>query len=272
MNPTTRDLLKLVDDIAPFGLAEEWDNSGLQVGNADWPAGRVLVALDVTTEVMAEAVAWGANLVLTHHPLMIRPPRSIDFGAMPGAIIALAAADQISIISAHTNLDKALGGLNDCFAQKLGLTHVSRFQPLIPGNEEITSAPGLGRIGELDQPMPLFELADTIKTNLGISGLRVAGDKDRMVKKAAVCTGSGGSLVQEFLGSGADVFITGDMKYHEAREIEQAGLALIDVGHFASEHIVVALLVQRLVSSAETAGFEIDVRGFDGETDPFIMV
>ncbi len=270
MNPTTRDLLKLVDDIAPFGLAEEWDNSGLQVGNADWPAGRVLVALDVTTEVMAEAVAWGANLVLTHHPLMIRPQRSIDFGSMPGALIALAAADQISIISAHTNLDKALGGLNDCFAQKLGLTHVSRFQPLLPGNGD--NLPGLGRIGELDQPMPLFELADTIKSNLGISGLRVTGDRDRMVKKAAVCTGSGASLVQEFLGSGADVFITGDMKYHEAREIEQAGLALIDVGHFASEHIVVELLVQRLVSSAETAGFEIDVRGFDGETDPFIMV
>ena len=272
MKPTTKDLLKLVDAIAPFGLAEEWDNSGLQVGNPDWPAGRVLIALDVTVEAMAEAVAWGADLVLTHHPLMIRPQNSINFGSMPGAIVALAAADQISVVSAHTNLDKAQGGLNDCFAEKIGLMGVTRLQPLSLGEGERTPAPGLGRIGELDQPMPLFEFADMIKSNLGIPGLRVVGNRDCMVKKAAVCTGSGASLVQEFLCSGADVFITGDMKYHEAREIEQAGLALIDVGHFASEHIVVELLVQRLVSSAETAGFEIDVRGFDGETDPFIMV
>ncbi|MCP4113930.1 MAG: Nif3-like dinuclear metal center hexameric protein [Desulfobacteraceae bacterium] len=270
MKPTTKDLLKLVDAIAPFDLAEEWDNSGLQVGNKDWPAGRVLVALDVTVEVMADAVEWGADLVLTHHPLMIRPQRSFDFGSMPGSAVAVAAANRISIVSAHTNLDKALDGLNEHFAQKIGLVGVSQFQPSIPGIVENT--PDLGRMGALDQPMPLFEFADRIKSSLGIPGLRVVGSQDRMVKKAAVCTGSGASLVQAFLGSGADVFITGDMKYHEAREIEQAGLALIDVGHFASEHIVVELLVQRLVSSAETAGFEIDVRGFDGETDPFIMV
>ena len=98
------------------------------------------------------------------------------------------------------------------------------------------------------------------------------GDRDLVVKTLAICTGSGGSLVETFLGSGADVFITGDIKYHEARNVEQAGLGLIDVGHFASEHMVVKLLVQRLTALAEAAGFEIDIRGFDGEKDPFITV
>lgn len=270
MRPTIKEILELINAFAPFSLAEDWDNSGLQVGKTDWPGARVLVALDATVPVMAEAKAWGADLVLTHHPLIFRPQRSIDFGSMPGLLIAIAAAQQISIVSIHTNLDKAQGGLNDYFAQKIGLVSVSGFQPLVL--EKGIDSPGIGRIGKLEKPLYLVALAQKIKSGLGISGLRFAGDSNLMVETAAVCTGSGASLVEEFILSGADVFITGDMKYHEARQIEQAGLGVIDVGHFASEHMVVELLVQRLVASAKIAGFEVEVRGFDGERDPFIMV
>jgi len=270
MRPTIKEILELINAFAPFSLAEDWDNSGLQVGKTDWPGARVLVALDATVQVMAEAKAWGADLVLTHHPLIFRPQRSIDFGSMPGSLIAIAAAQQISIVSIHTNLDKAQGGLNDYFAQKIGLVSVSGFQPLVL--EKGINLPGIGRIGKLQHPLSLVALAQKIKSGLGISGLRFAGDSNLMVENAAVCTGSGASLVEEFILSGADVFITGDMKYHEARQIEQAGLGVIDVGHFASEHMVVELLVQRLVASAKIAGFEVEVRGFDGERDPFIMV
>lgn len=276
MIPDVKDLLDLIDAIAPFDLAEPWDNCGLQVGNRQWSGSKVLVALDMTPDVMTEAIFWGADLILTHHPFLIKPLSSIDFFSTSGLMIALSARRKISIVSAHTNLDKAQNGLNDYFGQKIGLGPGTCFQPMLPEKDHALS--GIGRICKLAKPLPLKVLVEQVKHSLGlnsefshgISGLRYVGNRDLVVKTLAICTGSGGSLVETFLGSGADVFITGDIKYHEARNVEQAGLGLIDVGHFASEHMVVELLVKRLTALAEAAGFEVEVRGFDGERDPFI--
>ena len=270
MKPSITDLLDLIDRMAPFTLAEAWDNSGLQAGNRTWPVSRVLTALDVTPQVMAEAVSWGADLVLSHHPLIMGSLASIDFSSIPGSIIALCAHHRISIVSVHTNLDKARHGLNDYFAEQAGIMPGAGVRPMIP--EMADASAGTGRIYTLETGLPLHCLADQIKSRLEISSARRVGDRDLMVNTLAVCTGSGGSLVGTFLASGADAFITGDVKYHEARDVEQAGRGLIDVGHFASEHMVVALLAERLRTWAETTGFTINVRAFDGEKDPFITV
>ena len=270
MTPSIGDLLDFIDQMAPFALAETWDNSGLQIGSRQWPGSKILVALDVTPAVMAEAVSWGADLVLTHHPLIMNPLASIDFSSIPGSMISLCACHRISVISVHTNLDKVSPGLNDYFVKKAGLVPVGSLEPLIP--EHHVPFAGTGRLFTLKEPCTLRHLSDHVRSSLNISSVRGVGDMDMMVERVAVCTGSGGSLVKVFLGSGADVFITGDVKYHEARDVEQAGVGLIDVGHFASERMVVDLFYERLTKWAQTSKFEINVRVFDGESDPFRAV
>jgi dinuclear metal center YbgI/SA1388 family protein len=253
--------------MAPFALAEAWDNSGLQIGSRQWPGSKILLALDVTPAVMAEAVAWGADLVLTHHPLIMSPLASIDFSSIPGSIISLCACHNISVISVHTNLDKTNPGLNDYFVKKIGLKPVGSLKALIPESQDTHT--GTGRIFALQEPCTLRSLSNKVSLRLNVSGVRCVGDMDMMVERVAVCTGSGGSLVKTFLKSGADVFITGDVKYHEARDAEQAGVGLLDVGHFASERMVVDLFYERLTQWAQASKAEIKVKVFDGESDPF---
>ncbi|MFO7750254.1 MAG: Nif3-like dinuclear metal center hexameric protein [Desulfobacteraceae bacterium] len=269
MGVTAKKIWKLVDGFAPFCLAEKWDNSGLQAGDMTWPVQRVLVALDASMEVMAGAVQWGADLVLTHHPLMMAPAKNVDFGTMPGKAICVSATEKISIVSAHTNLDKAENGLNDFFAGIIGLEECTPFLPHWFSGETTETRAGLGRAGRFASPPALGDLAESIKEKLSCPYLRTTGNQKQIITSAVVCTGSGASLTEKFLESGKDLFITGDMKYHEAREIEQAGRALMDVGHFASEHIAVRLMVKQLETAAEEAGILLEVKGFEKETDPF---
>lgn len=204
------------------------------------------------------AAAHQCDLIISHHPLVMTPEKSIDFSRMPGSAIFSCAQNQMSILSAHTNLDKADQGLNDYFAQKIGIQALEAFCP------EVTDGPsqvGIGRTGRLAAPVSVKDLADRIKHRLGLPNLRVAGDMDRQVQDVALCTGSGGSLTPQFLQSSAQVYITGDLKYHEARDIESQGRAAIDVGHFASEHIVVELLKTRLENNFLAPGFRLKCWG-----------
>ncbi len=278
----TKDILEILNQIAPFDIAEDWDNSGLQAGNLTWKVGRIMIGLDVTMPLMEAAEKSNSDLVLTHHPLLIAPEKKIDFQTMPGSAIYLAAQNNISIISMHTNLDKADDGLNDYFASRIGIENTQPFLPqkktgiadgLISDDEKKNShMTGLGRIGCLDSPLMLNDLALRIKKDLGLINLRVTGAMTGTIRKVAVCTGSGGSLVDEFIRSGADVYITGDVKYHEARLIEAASKALIDVGHFGSEHMAVDLLAGQLSTAFSTAGLNIEIKKYLKEKDPFTIV
>ncbi|MFN2356185.1 MAG: Nif3-like dinuclear metal center hexameric protein [Desulfotignum sp.] len=272
MTPTVKQILLIIDDIAPCDLAESWDNSGLCAGSLDWPVQKILVGLDPGMQVMRAARQWKADMVLTHHPLFITPEKTIDFGHMPGSAIAIAAKEHIAVVCAHTNLDKAQNGLNDFFADRIGVvvTHPLVPDPNVSDQQHIRT--GIGRIGEVTSSISLARMASDIKKQLGIHQIRVVGNMDIMVKKIALCTGSGGSLVPVFLQSDADLFITGDIKYHEARLVEEHGKALIDVGHFASEILAVDLLSGRMVKAASLAGYDLEIKGFNQETDPFAIV
>ena len=272
MQLTVQKILDIINTFAPFDLAENWDNSGLQAGNLDWKIQKIMISLDVSMEVMAAAKDWGADLVLSHHPLQMASGKSINFGEMPGSAICLSAREKISILSAHTNLDKAMNGLNDYFAKMIG---VECDESLCSDSKLVESADrfqGIGRIGHLDSPLSLQNIVLQVKERLGIEYLRVAGNLNLQVEKVALCTGSGGSLVDSFLGSSADVYITGDVKYHEARQIEMHHKALIDVGHFASEVIVVDLLETKLSQALASAGYDIEIKGYKKEKDPFTTV
>ncbi len=204
---------------------------------------------------------------------------------MPGSAIALSAQEKLAIVCAHTNLDKAENGLNDELARRLEI-RPDRVLEIDPGAGEMSGNPahpdqqtrpsghltGMGRIGQVPAPVSLAQMVDQVKAQLGGGPVRMVGDPSRKIREAAVCSGSGGSLIPAFLASGADVFITGDIKYHEARLIETQGRALIDVGHFASEIIAKDLLCRRLEQSVSRAGFSLEIKAFTGETDPFVTV
>ncbi len=273
MNPTVKQILSLIDtDIAPWHLAESWDNCGLCAGNPEWPVQKVLIGLDPGIPVLQAARQWQADMILTHHPLFITPEKNIDFSVMPGLAIALAAVRKIAIVCAHTNLDKAENGLNDYLADQLDITVIRALEAENKGQDSSAALTGLGRIGTLSKPVSLARMADRIKSQLKVQPVRVVGDPDLVIQKIAVCTGSGGSLIPEFLASGATVYVTGDIKYHEARVIESHGRALIDVGHFASEIIAKDLLARRLNQAVTRAGLSVEIRAFAGETDPFVSI
>jgi len=275
MRLTVQKTIDIINGFAPFDLAESWDNSGLQAGSLDGTVQKIMVSLDVTMAVMEAAREWGADLVLSHHPLQMNPASSIDFGKMPGSAIGLAARERISILSAHTNLDKAADGLNDYFAKIMGVEcDQSLYFDEKRGNsgESAGKLQGIGRIGRLQSVLSLQDLARQVKERLKIAHLRVIGDLDLQVNRVAVCTGSGGSLMDCFLSSCAEVYITGDVKYHEARQVEMHHKGLIDVGHFASEVIVVDLLESSLARAVASAGYDIRIKGFKKEKDPFKTV
>lgn len=269
--PKIPDIIALLNEIAPFDLSEDWDNSGLQVGSMNREVKKVMFGLDVSLPLLNSAASENVDLIITHHPLMFHAEKSIDFGRMPGKAIEIAAKEGISIISLHTNIDKVRGGLNDYFASVVGFKNMAPFLIESSGHGLKKNQTGIGRIGYLDSELTLKELVLQIKEKLNLPYLRFIGAVDMIVKTVAVCTGSGGSLIEEFINSKAEVFITGDIKYHEARRVEEFSKGIIDVGHFSSEWMVVDLLFEKLTLAFHEAGFDIKLIKYKKEKDPFTI-
>jgi dinuclear metal center YbgI/SA1388 family protein len=269
MAVTVADLIGIMEGIAPPDLSEEWDNVGLQVGRRDWPVKRVWVSLDPIPPVVSAACDADVDLLITHHPLILKAPRSIDFATPLGRIIQQSSRHGLSIYSAHTNLDIVADGINDILAARLEMTALAPLEAPPPGAGK---GEGIGRIGTLARPTTLISLARRIKETAGLPTLRYCGSPELPVRRAAVCSGSGSSLMGAFFASGADVYISGDLKYHDARDVEAAGLGLIDMGHFASEHLVVGVLARRLQAAVEEMSMPVVVVPCSLERDPFVAV
>lgn len=258
------DVLEALETFAPAALAESWDNPGLQVGDPQQPVTKIWTALDPVPEVIAKASAARCDLLLTHHPLFFRPINKLDLSQPMLRGAAMAIKSDLAILAAHTNLDSAKMGVNQILADMIGLHCVA---PLVPDAADSTL--GLGRVGLPPREMTLGELATHINTVFGGGTLRVVGNLDMGLGTVAVCGGSGGSLIPEFLASGANVFISGDFSYHQALEMEAAGYGLIDLGHFRSERIVVEPLAKALKSALDNLGFDVVVKAYTAQTEPF---
>lgn len=279
MSLTVGDVVQIVEAMAPSRLAEAWDNIGLQSGRMDWPVRSVWVALDPTPDVMDAACQDGADLLVTHHPLIFKPLQHVDFATPEGKVVQLSVQHQTAVFSAHTNLDSATEGLNDLLARKIGLKRMtvleSRPIPLESGvdsNGNRAQTEGLGRIGQLEVEMTLGRLAAQIKKDFKLKSVQVVGRLDQPVRNVAVCTGSGGSLVSKFLASAADVYISGDLTYHNGRAVEAVGRGLIDIGHFASEHLIVDDLAGRIRQCITPSKESVTVTACSFEKDPFARV
>ncbi|MFC1858970.1 Nif3-like dinuclear metal center hexameric protein [Thermodesulfobacteriota bacterium] len=266
------DVVQILETFAPSELAEAWDNVGLQVGDINGPVTKVWVALDPALPVVKAASQKKVNLLITHHPLIFDPLKSLDFNTPIGTVIHLAIQHRIAIYAAHTNLDSTQDGVNDVLASKIGLKNLAVLGKTGKiKNSANFDLQGLGRIGELGKEVKLEFLAVKIKNKLGLSAVKVAGKPELLIRKVALCSGSGSGLLNDFLSSGAQVYISGDFRYHDARTAESLGLSLIDIGHFASEHLIVEVLARRLQRALAEDGFNIEVEPCTLESDPFVF-
>jgi dinuclear metal center YbgI/SA1388 family protein len=268
---TVSDIIALMETVAPPELAESWDNVGLAVGGAAWPVEKVWVALDPSPEIVRAACEDSIDLLVTHHPLILKPLTVIDDRWPIGHVVHMAIAHQLAIYCAHTNLDSVQDGLNDLLCQRIGLTDstVLPTDSAKPIDTAVTSAHGIGRLGRLPSAMSLPRLATQIKSALAVDQVRYCGDDELVVRRVAVCTGSGSSLIDQFFASDAEAFVTGDLKYHDARDAESVGKGLVDVGHFASEHLMVAHVADRLKALAAERRLTVSVEPCRIERDPF---
>lgn len=367
------DIISIMEDFAPLYMAEDWDNVGLQIGSRTWPVEKIWVALDPSFHIVQEACKQGVDLLITHHPLFFKPLKTLDLDTLQGRLAAECIRHKLGIYSAHTNLDSVRGGLNDIFADRIGLHNCSIFEPsdplkkiklaitapktsensvlnilselecpqvrrftgrLIYDSEKLVLPSGgkgtfpkddidnpaeveesrfevviaekkfgiavsrlkklpqskgvdyeiypiidsdgnhgLGRVGDLPQPLSLEKLALTLKQQLKINSIRMVGDPALSASKVAICTGSGAGLLNKFITSEAQVYISGDIKYHEAMAVMDAGKGLIDVGHFASEQIMIDAVAERLKKWVPKFGLRpIVVEACRLERDPFSVL
>jgi dinuclear metal center YbgI/SA1388 family protein len=366
-----QDIVGLINSFCPTALAEEWDNVGLQVGDPTSEVSRIAVALDPVATTIDEAIAQKAELLVCHHPLIFKPLRQLTPSDETGKLVTRAIRENLAIVAAHTNLDRADGGLNDWLAERLtlqqtvpletpdgllfklvvfvptehqesvagalfdaGAGHIgaydrcsfrtegtgtfrpgagshpfvgengknesvaeTRLETVVPKEklgrvvakmlkthpyEEVAydifpllnsrSDVGLGRIGRLSAPMALGDFAASVKRSLDADHVRFVGASDRQITKVAVCGGSGASLLSSAARQGADVLVTGDIKYHDARIAESLGVALIDGGHFATERIMIEAFAQQLRGMIDAKGFEIEILPLLCEQDPFSVL
>ncbi len=265
-----KDIAGILERIAPAAAAEPWDNVGLQVGDPNAVVARVWVALDASPEVIRAAGTAGVDLLVTHHPLLFRALQRVDLSTPIGAAVGEALGHGLNVVCLHTNLDAAPHGLNDLLGRRLGLR---RLRPLSDGTEtDREPGPGIGRIGDLARPRRVDWLAREVKQRLEAPAVRVAGKAEAVVRCVAVSTGSGRSLVPRFLRSDAQVFISGDLGYHEARAVVDAGRSLIDVGHFHSEQFMKEALARRLAREFARRRMAVRVQACPLENDPFTLM
>lgn len=364
-------IIKLLSELAPEKYAYEWDNVGIQVGSYNKNIKNVLLTLDIDYRVLEEADKKDCSLIISHHPVIFNGLDSIHDQTETGRVIMKAIKKDITLYSAHTNLDMARGGLNDYLSELLNLTDLSplkiaekknyfklvifgpedsldrvreavlekgagqigdysytsyttagegtfkpgegsdpylgkkgelarvdefRFETIVRRSnidkvvqaakdahpyEEMAydiypvenkfekDSVGLGRIGFLEYPIKLGDYIQNIKDILGLSVLRFCGNKDKIIKKVAVCSGSGADLITTAKFSGADLYITGDLKYHEAQHAEKIGLNLVDAGHYGTENIVKELLFEYLNDKIKEKKYEVNLLKSEINTNPW---
>lgn len=367
-----RDIFDIMEELAPVSLAEAWDNPGLQVGDPAAEIDAILLSLDVDITVAEEAKAKGAGLIISHHPLIFKPLKSLRLDQPNGKLVQYIIKNNITVYAAHTNLDLAQGGVNTALAERIGLRETAvlepagreeyiklvvfvptghlaevhqaisaagagwignyshcafwakgtgTFQPLAGTNpyigekdklaaveearletivpagrleavvpamlkahpyEEVaydlyplanTGGPvyGLGRAGSLARPLSFAEFVRAVKEALGLPAVRVGGAMERTLRKVAVCGGTGARLWPAALRAGADVLVTGDIGYHEARDMLAAGLSFIDAGHYGSEVVVLPALKEYLEKQCRLRGREVAIFLSERDTNPFTM-
>ena len=243
-----KDIIKVVEEFAPLSIQEGWDNSGLCVGSPEDEVTSVLFALDCTPALVDEAIECGADMIITHHPLIFSGLKKITPDDMIGAAVIKAIKAGISIYAAHTNADKVIEGVSGAMAAKLGLQNVSIL-------DEDGEGTGLGVVGDLPQPMTSDEALALVKEKFGLKVVKSSAPVQTMISRVAMCGGSGGSLIGAARKSGAQLYISGDISYHNFFTPE--GFMIMDIGHYESEIEIVDILFSLIKKNFPTFAVRI---------------
>ena len=241
---TVHDILIFLETLAPHSMKMDWDNVGLLCGSRKAEVTKILVALDPFEGVCQEAAAWGADLIVTHHPLIFQALKSITDDTSIGRSIQLLCRENISAINAHTNLDCAPGGVNDRLAAALGLSEIQVIDPM--GVDANGAAWGLLRKGTVKE-QTLSDFLPTVKAALGCEGLRYV-DGGKPVCKVAVGGGACASELMDAYHAGCDTFVTSDVKYNQFWDAKDLGINLIDAGHFYTENPITVCLAEKIAA------------------------
>ncbi|HEY4534854.1 MAG TPA: Nif3-like dinuclear metal center hexameric protein [Enteractinococcus sp.] len=276
VHPTLSQVIEAMESLWPLDLQAGWDASGVVAGRPEQRIRRIHWAVDPVQAVADEAVEYGADLLITHHPLFLKPVNSMAATTFKGKIVHTLVENSCALITAHTNADSAVGGVSDVIAEILGLENLA---PLAAADDGLTEE-GIGRVGTLQKAMRLEEFAARVYSAMPAvaGGVRVAGDPDGMVSKVAVTGGAGDSLFEYVRQHEADVYITADLRHHPASEArEQAMMGsdrpyLIDVSHFASEWLWLPAGAQALERALGDEGFTVTSAVSAINTDPWDFV
>ncbi len=266
-------MVACLDDLYDPRWADAWDAVGLVCGDPGQPVRKVLLAVDPVHAVADEAVEWGADLLVTHHPLLLRPVHGVAATDPKGRVVHRLIRHGVALQVCHTNADSADPGVSDALADALGLTEL---RPLDADPAEQPSTRGTGRLGVLPAPETLRKFVERVAAVLPqtAAGVRAAGDPDQEVRSVAVCGGAGDGLLDLVRGSAADVYVTSDLRHHPASEFREHGYggtstALVDIAHWAAEWTWLPHAERRLVEGLATRGTTVETRVSRICTDPW---
>jgi dinuclear metal center YbgI/SA1388 family protein len=232
-----RDIAAAVEEFAPLGIQEGWDNSGLCVGSPDDEVHGVLLGFDCTPELVDEAIGCGADMVVTHHPLIFGGIKKVSPDDPVGLALMKAVRAGVAVYAAHTNADKVLGGVSGAMARRLGLMDIE----VLDKEGDLT---GLGAAGNLPEPMDSRSFIEYVKSRFSLGAVRCSRPLDSLVRRVAMCGGSGSSLIGKAMESGAQAYICGDISYHHF--FTPKNFMVMDIGHFEGEVEIVSILFSLL--------------------------
>ncbi len=248
MEYKVKDVIKVIEDFAPLSIQEGWDNSGLCIGSSDAPVSSVLFGLDCTPELVDEAIECGADMVVTHHPLIFSGLKKISPDNPVGEAVIKAIRAGISIYAAHTSADKVIAGVSGAMAARLGLVNVSIL-------DEDGNGTGLGVVGDLPETLTANEAVELVKERFSLKMLRASRPIDGKISRVAMCGGSGGSLIGAAKKSGAQLYLSGDISYHNFFTGED--FMIMDIGHYESEIEIVDILFSLIKKNFPTFAVRI---------------
>lgn len=229
------EIIRIIEAEYPTELAYEWDNVGLLAGSPERDVKKAVLTLDITPSVVDEAVDFGADLIISHHPLIFSGIKNFSETDAKNKMYAKIIRNNICVYSAHTNMDTARRGINQYLAELFELDNT----------EPIDKKTGLGRVGNIKK-ITLFEFANTVKARLNTPFLRISGNPEKEIKRVSIGSGACSELIPDSILLGADVLLTADVKYHTAIDAVSDGIAIIDAGHYPTEVVVIDMLRQLL--------------------------
>ena len=243
-----KDIISVIEEFAPLSLQESWDNSGLSIGSPEDSVSSVLLGLDCTPELVDEAISCGADMIVTHHPLIFSGLKKISPEDKVGEAVIKAIKAGISIYAAHTSADKVIAGVSGAMAARLGLKDVAIL-------DEDGDGTGLGVVGNLPEAMAAEDVIRLVKDRFGLKAMRASRPVDGMIERIALCGGSGGSLIKAARRSGAQLYISGDISYHNF--FTEDGFMIMDIGHYESEIEIVDILFSLIKKNFPTFAVRI---------------